>query len=61
MPIITILIVLVVTGFVLWLINAYIPMQPTVKKILNVAVIIVLIIWLLKVLGVFSYLSHATV
>lgn len=61
MPIITILIVLVVTGLLLWLINAYIPMQPTVKKILNVVVIIILIVWLLKIFGVFSHLSRATI
>lgn len=61
MPIITILIVLVVVGLLLWLINAYIPMQPTVKKILNVVVVIVLIVWLLKMFGIFSHLSHATI
>jgi hypothetical protein len=56
MPLLTILIVLVVTGLVLWLINTYIPMDHKIKTIFNVVVVIVVIVWLLKVFGVFSYL-----
>ena len=56
MPLLTILIVLVVTGVVLWLINTYIPMDHKIKTIFNVVVVVVLIVWLLKVFGVFSYL-----
>jgi len=40
MPLIQLVIVLVVVGVILWLINSYIPMQATIKKILNVVVII---------------------
>lgn len=61
MSILTILLVLVVVGVLLWLINAYIPMQPTIKKILNIAVVVIVVIWLLKAVGLFSYLSKATV
>lgn len=57
MPLIQIVIALVVAGVVLWLINAYIPMQPTIKKILNVVVVIVVICWLLSVFGLFPDLS----
>jgi hypothetical protein len=56
MPLLTILIVLVVTGVVLWLINTYIPMDHKIKTIFNVVVVVVLIVWLLKVFGVLSYL-----
>ena len=45
MPLIQLVIVLVVVGVVLWVINSYIPMQSTIKKILNVVVIIVVIFW----------------
>jgi PAS domain-containing protein len=51
MPILTILIVILVVGVILWLINSYIPMQRTVKGILNAVVIIILVVWLLKVFG----------
>jgi hypothetical protein len=36
-------IILIVVGVVLWLINNYIPMQSTLKKILNVVVVIAVI------------------
>lgn len=51
MPLIQLVIVLVVVGLVLWVINRYIPMQSTIKSILNVVVVIVVIIWLLSVFG----------
>ena len=51
MPILTVLIVLVVVGVLLWLINTYIPMDSKIKSILNVVVVIIVIIWLLKAFG----------
>jgi Flp pilus assembly protein TadB len=57
MPLIQLVIVLVVVGVVLWVINSYIPMQSTIKKILNVVVIIVVIFWLLSVFGFIGDLS----
>jgi hypothetical protein len=58
---ITLIIVLVVVGVVLWLINTYIPMEAGIKRLLNIAVIIVTVIWLLKATGLFSALSSVTV
>ena len=58
MPLITILIVLVVVGVVLWLVNSYIPMDSKIRRIINIVVVIVVIIWLLKVFGLFSYLTN---
>lgn len=56
MPLLTILIVLIVAGVLLWLVNSYIPMDGKIKTIFNVVVVIVVIIWLLKAFGVFGYL-----
>jgi hypothetical protein len=56
-PLIQLVLVLVVVGVVLWVINRYIPMQATIKRILNVVVVIVLIIWLLSVFGLIGKLS----
>lgn len=61
MSLITLIIVLVVVGVVLWLINTYIPMEAGIKRLLNIAVIIVTVIWLLKATGLFSALSSVTV
>ncbi|MEO7444795.1 MAG: Thivi_2564 family membrane protein [Ferruginibacter sp.] len=51
---ITVVITLVVVGLILWLINRYIPMASSIKSILNIVVIIAVIIWLLKVFGVWG-------
>lgn len=58
MPLITVVITLVVVGLILWLINRYIPMDGTIKKILNVVVVIVVILWLLSVFGLMPPLSQ---
>lgn len=57
MPLIQLIIILVIVGVILWVINSYIPMQSTIKKILNVVVILVVIIWLLSVFGVIGDIS----
>jgi hypothetical protein len=57
MPLIQLVIILVVVGVVLWLINSYIPMQSTIKTILNLVVIIAVIIWLLSVFGLIGDIS----
>ena len=57
MPLIQLVIVLVVVGVVLWLINSYIPMQATIKKILNAVVVIVVVLWLLSVFGIIDSLQ----
>lgn len=57
MPLVQLVITLIVVGVILWLINSYIPMQSTVKKILNAVVIIVVVLWLLNVFGVMGSLS----
>ena len=55
MTLIHLVIVLIVIGVLLWLINAYIPMDPKIKKILNVVVVIAVVLWLLSVFGVWDY------
>ncbi|MGB2624609.1 MAG: Thivi_2564 family membrane protein [Candidatus Acidiferrum sp.] len=58
MPLIQILLVLVVVGVLLWLVNSYIPMQGTIKSLLNAVVVICVVLWLLNVFGLFHSLSH---
>ncbi len=43
---------IIVFGFVLWLINAFVPMFMSVKQLLNILVIIVLIVYILQFFGV---------
>ena len=61
MSILTILVVLIVAGIVLYLVNRFIPMEGNIKSLLNWVVIIFLIIWLLKAFGVFAMLGKATI
>ena len=61
MPLLTILLVIIAAGVLLWVVNSYIPMQGTLKRILNIVVVLVVIVWLLKVFGLFSYLANITV
>jgi len=56
MPLLTILLVIIVVGVLLWLVNSFIPMDRNIKTILNVVVVVALVVWLLKVFGLFSYL-----
>jgi hypothetical protein len=58
MPLLQILLVLVVVGVLLWLVNSFIPMQGTIKSILNGVVIIAVVLWLLNVFGLFHSLSR---
>ncbi len=54
MSLISVVLTLIVVGVVLWLINTYIPMQGTIKKILNFVVVAAVIIWLLYGFGVLN-------
>jgi hypothetical protein len=54
MPLINVVLTLIVIGVVLWLINAYIPMQSTIKSILNIVVVIAVILWLLYGFGIIN-------
>lgn len=58
MSLLSVLLVLIVAGIILYLVNNYIPMDGTIKRILNIVVVIVVIVWLLKVFGLFSYLTN---
>jgi hypothetical protein len=57
MPLVEIVVVLIVVGVLLWLINSYIPMASAIKSLLNAVVVIVLIVWLLKVFGMWHYIT----
>ena len=57
MPLIQLVEVLIVVGVLLWLVNRFIPMQATIKSILNAVVVIAVVLWILKVTGLFHSFS----
>ena len=58
MPLVTVVLTLVAVGVCLWLINRFIPMQGSIKGILNAVVTIVVVIWLLKIFNLFDYVTQ---
>jgi hypothetical protein len=52
MTLVSIVLMLVVVGLVMWLINTYIPMAAGIKSVLNIVVLIVVTIWLLQGFGI---------
>jgi hypothetical protein len=57
MPLAQLVVTLIVVGLLLWLVNNYIPMQSSIKSILNGVVVIAVVLWLLNVFGLFSSLT----
>jgi len=61
MPILTIFVVLIVVGILLFLVNKYVPMDGRIKTIINIVAIIIVIIWLLEVFGIIHMLKSARI
>ena len=51
MSLLSLIVVLIVVGVLLWLVNNYIPMDGKIKSILNIVVVILVVLWLLQVFG----------
>lgn len=58
MSLISIIIALVAIGLVMWAINTYIPSEGNIRKLLNVVVIVIIVVFLLRVTGVMGYLEQ---
>ncbi len=58
MPLIQLVEVLIVVGVLLWLVNRFIPMQATIKSILNAVVVIAVVLWVLNVSGLLHTFSR---
>lgn len=57
MPLITVVIILIVVGVLLWVMETYIPMDAKIKRIIQIVVIVAVIIWLLGVFGIMPDLN----
>lgn len=55
------LVLLVAVGIALYAINRFIPMEATIKRILNIVVILVMVFVLLEAFGVIDVLQATTV
>lgn len=61
MSLISVIVIIVLIGVIMWAVNKYVPMAPNIKTLLNVAVVIILIIWLLPLVGGLTYLNEIRV
>jgi hypothetical protein len=61
MPLMQVVIMLIAVGVLLWLVNRYIPMQSTIKSVLNGVVVIVVVLWVMNMFGLFTSLSRLRV
>jgi len=61
MSLISLVITLIVVGVLLWLVNVYIPMDPKIKRIINVVVVIVVVLWLMSQFGLLDSLRNVHV
>lgn len=61
MPLLSVVVTLIVIGILLWLVNAYIPMEARIKQVLNVVVLVAVVLWLLSAFGLFGHLSNVRV
>ena len=55
MSLISVALTLIVVGVLLWLVNAYIPMDGKIKSILNGVVVICVVVWLLFAFGILNH------
>lgn len=55
MPLIQLVVTLIVVGVLLWAMNTYIPMDPKIRNIINIVVVVAVVLWLLRVFGVLDY------
>jgi len=53
--------ILIVVGVLLWLVNRFIPMQSSIKSVLNGVVVIAVVLWILNIFGLFHSLSRIRV
>jgi hypothetical protein len=57
MTILSLLLIIIVVGFLLYLVNRLVPMEASIKMIFNVVIILVLVVWLMKAFGLWAYLN----
>ena len=57
MPLISVVLTLLVVGVLLWLINRFVPMQSSIKGLLNAVVVIAVVVWMLRAFGLWHYVT----
>jgi len=61
MSLLGLILALALIGFALWAVNTYLPMEATIKRVLNIVVLVVVVIWLMHVFGLLDELRTVRV
>lgn len=61
MSLLTLLLVLILIGVVLWAVTNYIPMPPAIKNLILIVGVIVAVVYCLNAFGVLGRVSHVPV
>lgn len=61
MSLLSLVVTLIVVGVLMYLVNAYIPMQATIKRIINIVVVVAVVLWVLSAFGLLPNLGSIRV
>jgi len=61
MSLLAIIVVLVICGVLLWAIESCVPMSPPIKRLLQVVVVIVLLLWVLQGTGILGPIGNVRI
>jgi hypothetical protein len=51
MPLLQLIVVLIVIGLILYLVESLLPLDPAIKQVIRVVVVLAVILWLLSLVG----------
>ena len=55
---ISLIVVLIIVGVLLWALQTAIPMDPTIKNIITVLVVLMAVLWVLQAFGLLAWPVH---
>ena len=61
LPLIDVVFALIAVGVFLWLVNRFIPMQGSIKSMLNGVVVVVVGLWVCNLFGLFHTLGRTRI
>jgi len=61
MPLLSLLLILIVVGVVIFAVTTYIPMDPGIKRLIQIVGVIVCVVIILNAFGVIGSMSNVTV
>lgn len=56
--IISVIITLILIGLLMYVVDLLIPMDPTIRKVIRIIVLVAVCIWLLQVFGLYTLPVH---